>query len=397
MLYNISVSILEKINMDQNYTVTITICIISMIILTIDVGKNTILNKKDIKWFRATFILAAIGACCEYFGVFFDKMENSPVRLHWLITFIEFSLSPFLALCLARSAGMQRKLKPMFALMGINVLLEIVSLFTGIIFYIDSNGLFQRGSFYWLYLLFCGISFIYILIVFIQIGKNSKLRNLIIIILIALIMIIGQAANIIDSSINSGYASICVTATLLYICLQNIFRHIMMEKINLEKNISNHDALTKVMSRVSFDNKVTEIDKIIKESPADIKFAVCECDLNNLKTINDSFGHDTGDTYIINCCKTICNFFKHSPVYRIGGDEFVAILQTDDYDNLEQIKEEVLEFGLSEMKKQISVSERKSFASGFGVYNPQHDKSFADVIKRADIEMYENKRMLKNL
>ena len=170
-----------------------------------------------------------------------------------------------------------------------------------------------------------------------------------------------------------------------------------MEKINLEKNISNHDALTKVMSRVSFDNKVTEIDKIIKESPADIKFAVCECDLNNLKTINDSFGHNTGDTYIINCCKTICNFFKHSPVYRIGGDEFVAILQTDDYDNLEQIKEEVLEFGLSEMKKQISVSERKSFASGFGVYNPQHDKSFADVIKRADIEMYENKRMLKNL
>ena len=184
MLYNISVSILEKINVDQNYTVTITICIISMIILTIDVGKNTILNKKDIKWFRATFILAAIGACCEYFGVFFDKMENSPVRLHWLITFIEFSLSPFLALCLARSAGMQRKLKPMFALMGINVLLEIVSLFTGIIFYIDSNCLFQRGSFYWLYLLFCGISFIYILIVFIQIGKKSKLRNLIIIILI---------------------------------------------------------------------------------------------------------------------------------------------------------------------------------------------------------------------
>lgn len=383
--------------MDYNYTVTILICIISMIILTIDVGKNTILNKKDIKWFRATFILAAIGACCEYFGVFFDKMENSPIRLHWLITFIEFSLSPFLALCLARSAGMQRKLKPMFALMGINVILEIVSLFTGIIFYIDLNGTYQRGDYYWIYLLFCGISFAYILIAFIQIGIRSKIRNLVNIILIACITIIGQTANIIDGNINSGYSSICVTATLLYICLQNIFRHIMLEKINIEKHISSHDALTKVMSRLSYDEKIKEIDREISEAPFGIKFAVCECDLNNLKVINDSFGHDTGDTYIINCCKVICNFFKHSPVYRIGGDEFVAILRTDDYDNLEEIKISLLDFNLAEIKKSLPLAEKKSFAAGFAIFNPQHDKSFADVIKRADIEMYENKKMLKNL
>ena len=49
------------------------------------------------------------------------------------------------------------------------------------------------------------------------------------------------------------------------------------------------------------------------------------------------------------------------------------------------------------MKKQISVPEKKSFASGFAVYNPQIDKSFSDVIKRADIEMYNNKRMLKDM
>ena len=143
--------------------------------------------------------------------------------------------------------------------------------------------------------------------------------------------------------------------------------------------------------------KIKEIDREISEAPSGIKFAVCECDLNNLKTINDSFGHDTGDTYIINCCKTICNFFKHSPVFRIGGDEFVAILQTDDYDRIEEIKKELLDFSIGEMKKQISVPEKKSFASGFAVYNPQIDKSFSDVIKRADIEMYNNKRMLKDM
>ena len=125
--------------MDHNYTVTIIICVISMIILAIDVGKNTILNKNDIKWFRISFIMAAVGAICEYFGVLLDKMPDSPIYLHWFITFVEFSISPYLAICLARSCGMQLKYRPMLVLMGFHVIIEIVSLFTGIIFYIDSN------------------------------------------------------------------------------------------------------------------------------------------------------------------------------------------------------------------------------------------------------------------
>lgn len=383
--------------MDYNYTVTIIICIISMIILAIDVGKNTILNRNDIKWFRISFIMAAIGAACEYFGVFLDKMPGSPIYLHWFITFVEFSISPYLAICLARSCGMQLKFRPMLVLMGFHVIIEIISLFTGIIFYIDSNGNFQRGNLYFLYIIFCGISFLYILLVFIRIGIRSRLRNLINIILIACIMIVGQTANIIDGSINSGYMSICVTATLLYICLQNIFRHIMIEKINIEKNISSHDALTKVMSRVSYNDRIKAFDKLIEENPQDLKFAVCLCDLNNLKLVNDNFGHDNGDVYIISCCKIICNFFKHSPVYRIGGDEFVAILQTDDYDNLEQIKKDVLDFSIGEMKKELPLAEKKSFAAGFAVYDSSTDKSFADVMKRADTEMYSNKKMLKSL
>ena len=383
--------------MDHNYTVTIIICVISMIILAIDVGRNTIINKNDIKWFRITFILAAVGAICEYFGVFLDKMKGSPVRLHWFITFFEFSITPYLAISLARSSGMKRKLKLMLALMGVNVLTQIISLFTGIIFYIDSNGDFQRGNFYWIYLVFCGISFIYILYVFIQIGIRSKLRNLINIILIASIMIVGQTANTIDGNINSSYSSICVTATLLYICLQNIFRHIMLEKIDIEKKISNHDALTKVWSRISFNNKVKEFDQKIEEDPEAVKFAVCVCDLNSLKLVNDTLGHDFGDTYIINCCRVICNFFKHSPVYRIGGDEFVALLQTDDYENLVQIKKDVLEFSETEIQKLVPPAEKRSFASGFAIYDSTKDKNFGDVMKRADKEMYENKRHLKEL
>ncbi len=383
--------------MNHNYTVQIIISILSMIFLAIDVGKNTILSHRDIKWFRITFILAAIGAFCEYMGVLFDHMDNSPVALHHFITFVEFCLSPYLGVCLAYSSTVKLNIKPVFCVISLNVVVQVISLFNEMIFRIDETGVFVRGSAYWMYLVFCGIGFVFILYVFIRMAVKSHARNILCIVIIALIVIIGQAANTIDGNINSGYFSICITATLLYIFIQNMIRHQMVETINKEKNISNHDALTKVMSRISFDNVICELDEKIKETPQNVKFAVCECDLNNLKQINDSFGHDAGDEYIIGCCKVICDFFKHSPVFRIGGDEFVAILQSDDYDNLESIKKEVLAFSEQEIKRSGSLNQRKSFAAGFGVFNAQTDHSFSDAMKRADTEMYETKKQLKRL
>lgn len=383
--------------MNHNYTVTIIICILSMVTLAIDVGKNTILKKTEIKWFRLSFILAALGAACEYLGVLFDKTSCAPAKVHQLVTFAEFCISPYLAVFLARSCGMKKSTKPMLIVMTVNVVLEVVSLFNGMIFYISERGFFHRGSAYWIYLLFCGISFLYIMSVFILIGIRSKLQNMITMLLIASIVIVGQGANILNGNINSGYFSICVTATLLYIFIQNMFRHVMLEKIDREKDISSHDALTRVMSRNPFDRKAADLDRLIQEDPDSVRFAICECDLNNLKLVNDSFGHDAGDLYIINCCKLICDIFKHSPVYRIGGDEFVAVLQSDDYDNLELLKRIVTSTCFDEATKAVSLSERKSFAAGFAVFDPKHDNSFADVMKRADIEMYSNKKMLKSL
>ena len=68
--------------------------------------------------------------------------------------------------------------------MTINVVIEIVSIFTGIVFYIDSEGVFHRGCAYASYLIFCAIDFGYVLFVFILIGVRSKLRYLINILLI---------------------------------------------------------------------------------------------------------------------------------------------------------------------------------------------------------------------
>ena len=73
-------------------------------------------------------------------------------------------------------------------------------------------------------------------------------------------------------------------------------------------------------------DKVEELKETMKTNKH-TKFALVECDINGLKGINDTYGHEIGDVYIVNSCRGICSVFKHSPVFRIGGDEFVVILQ----------------------------------------------------------------------
>ena len=78
-----------------------------------------------------------------------------------------------------------------------------------------------------------------------------------------------------------------------------------------------------------------------KETPEGVvgltDFAITVFDLNDLKKINDTKGHQAGDGYICNGCKLICQKFKHSPVFRIGGDEFVAVSCGEDYENIEEL------------------------------------------------------------
>ena len=115
-------------------------------------------------------------------------------------------------------------------------------------------------------------------------------------------------------------------------------------------------------------------------------------DLNGLKKINDTLGHAAGDSYIRAGSAAICTAFHHSPVYRIGGDEFAAILSTSDYDNRAEL---IARFRAENAAR--AASGGVVVAAGLSEYYPGIDTRFQDVFDRADAEMYENKKALKEL
>lgn len=154
------------------------------------------------------------------------------------------------------------------------------------------------------------------------------------------------------------------------------------------------DALTHVKNRTAYRAREEKLqDKI--QAGEDIVFAVAVFDVNNLKQINDKFGHEAGDDYIIDACRMICKAFKKSAVYRIGGDEFAVVLEREDFQAREELMRELGEAMEELNRDDIPVYKRVSFAFGMADFDRNLDADYAGVFKRADAKMYENKAIMK--
>ena len=155
------------------------------------------------------------------------------------------------------------------------------------------------------------------------------------------------------------------------------------------------DALTAVRNLGAFNLFLQDLKKDAEEGTELPSFAVCFFDCNDLKQINDQYGHDKGDLYLKSACATICQVFSHSPVFRIGGDEFAAILRNREYKRRDELIAQFDQccFDLCAIGKEPW--EKIHVARGMAVYDPKKDKSVEDVVHRADSLMYENKREQK--
>ncbi len=154
------------------------------------------------------------------------------------------------------------------------------------------------------------------------------------------------------------------------------------------------DPLTGVKNKAALQKYSEELSQKIKDGRGE-PFSVLMMDVNNLKYINDNFGHEAGDDYLRGCCLTLCHVFQHSPVFRIGGDEFVTVSQNDDYENRAALFTKLSE-AFDQAYSQENADAWKRYSASFGTAdNTAEDTSLDQVLKRADQLMYENKKAFK--
>ena len=163
------------------------------------------------------------------------------------------------------------------------------------------------------------------------------------------------------------------------------------EELETARHQAYRDSLTGVKSKHAYLETEMAYDERIACDEVDA-FGVIVFDINGLKEINDTQGHDAGDRYIREGCALICHTFVHSPVFRTGGDEFVVILEGGDYNSRSGL--------LSDFDKTIhdNIKDGKVvISSGLDEYRKGSDDQFQAVFERANRRMHEHKRYIKKM
>lgn len=218
--------------------------------------------------------------------------------------------------------------------------------------------------------------------------KNRKVEN-------ALLILLGFAIlNTLDYILQTRhvehYTMLTKIGLLIYMLIsvyygmQDILDEIVLAKESLLlKKIAYMDNLTKRSNRYALERDLQE--KTLSS------LSIVSMDLNNLKICNDRYGHVEGDKFIKGAADILYEIYPN--IYRVGGDEFVALLENASKENLEE-KKHLMQRKVAQYNKKHGTNAVLEIASGYSSYQ-EGDVSYEDILKRADREMYCDKKHLK--
>mgnify|MGYP000043884169 FL=1 len=173
---------------------------------------------------------------------------------------------------------------------------------------------------------------------------------------------------------------------------ETLFR---IKEMNLENRLlltlAYTDTLTRLKNRTSFDEAMNSLNSRLREESS-IHLVIL--DVNNLKSINDTFGHQYGDNILKDSAMIMKQTIgRYGDVYRIGGDEFACIIKNKDesviIESLSRMFELIDEYNSKSEHAKISI------AYGTAAYNGELDKDIHSLFVRADRAMYSNKETQK--
>lgn len=164
----------------------------------------------------------------------------------------------------------------------------------------------------------------------------------------------------------------------------------LKKRIDYINDLAYIDMLTGVSNSTAYRKVLEELDDTLKQRP-DMSFGLAMFDLNGLKKTNDTLGHRMGDLFIKKAVEHIRAGFPDCPIYRVGGDEFVALVFPPELDRLELMVEH-MEKSLAEYNRtQTEFPDGVSVAVGCAKYDAAVDNEYKDVFQRADARMYSDK------
>ena len=369
------------------YTSIIIICWLSLIVLSILVTENNRLSGKEKALLYSTYAIVAIAALMEWLGIQFNGDPSIPTWLFRLVKCFDYILTP------AAGAALVVNLKTgsiwgkfISGLLGVNLLFQVVSVFTGWMLTIDENNHYSHGPLYPVYMGLYTLLIIFIAIEYITYGKKFRKQNwLSLYAILTMVFICILIQELLGGEFRTAYIGLTLGVIMMFIYTTEFSQLSSDETIQEQQIAITTDVLTGVLSRYAFVAALNELDS--KESlPSDL--TIYSIDINGLKGINDTLGHAAGDELICGAADCISKTFEKSGTcYRTGGDEFIVISRL----KKDQALEELAKLKQNADNWHGKLVDKLSLATGIARTEDHPDLSVEKLMIKADMAMYDEK------
>lgn len=346
------------------YTAIVFITAFSLGIMILGVQGNRFIPLVRKRGFQVLFALLILANLAEWLATYLNGAASSLIAMHIGTKFVELMLTPIIPFACAFTIRGDKYAKLMCIPIGINTILQIASLFTGIIFYIDAENLYYRGPGYPVYVILFSLAFVFLIIHCSKFSQRYQHQNLPFLSMIMVLVTIAVAMPLIVSDLRLDWSCVSIAAVMFYIYYDQLVQQV--------------DDLTALLNRRSYDCQIEHFHE---------KATILFFDVDNFKEINDSYGHHFGDQCLILVGKEIKQVFeKYGHCFRFGGDEFCAILTR----NLENTEELISRYLHRTEKLRLVEPRLPRVSVGYAIFEPTKEP-ISEAINRADQMMYQLK------
>ncbi len=349
--------------MITHYTAIVFLSVIAMLGFIIGIQSNSFMRQERKKWFQCLLLSLMVVNLAEWGAAVLDG-DTARVVLRIALKYTELACAPFVAVFFMLTTCNRKYTKASIFIGICNAILQTVSLFNHVVFYVDENSVYHRQSFYLLYLLLLVVNIVLMGLEMYDFGRRFQFHNVPLCLTISLMALLSFVVQIFWSYLRLDWVCISFAALLFYIYVDQLQQQV--------------DTLTGLLNRRTYENRIA---KGVKRTQ------IIFLDVNRFKEVNDTYGHAVGDE----CLKAVADeikkvFQKSGYCFRYGGDEFCVMMPEKNGDveaYLEKLAENV------KTVRYHGTLPLPTLSYGYDLLT--EGKTYSEVIQKADEMMYQNK------
>ena len=364
------------------YTTISVIVWLALLILCTLVYENDRISTRKRKIFYLTYVLIFIASLAEWVGVYISGITGIPTVCLRIVKCIDYILTPIAGAALVGQMRLRNVwTKILNVVILFNTLIQLVSFFTGWMTKVDEKHYYHHGPLYNIYVGEYVIVLLLVIILFLNYGKNFRKQNRLSIYLVMVFMLVGIIMQEgLGKDVRTAYLAMTIGATLMFIHSTEYSQQKKDDEL-LEQRIQiKTDALTGLLSRYAYNNA---LDKYTTDMPESlVAFSI---DINGLKRVNDTLGHEAGDELICGAAACIKNVFDEvGSCYRTGGDEFIVLASMSKNEAVKCVQD------IEKLTKNWtgSLVDSLALSVGYAVMEEHKDCNCSELIQVADKQMY---------